>query len=58
MSGRLAIKTEDDFKKKEFADKLATELFKNVSRDAKEKNLDEKRDFRRILEIIQKEEKE
>ena len=56
MSGRLAIKTEDDFKKKEFADKLAKELFNNVKRIAKEKNLDEKKDFRRILDIIQKEE--
>lgn len=56
MSGRLAIKTEDDFKKKEFADKLATELFNNVKRIAKEKNLDEKKDFRRILDIMQKEE--
>lgn len=57
MSGRLAIKTEDDFKKKEFADKLATEFLAQVSKIAKEKNLDEKRDFRRIVRyIIQKEE--
>lgn len=52
MSGRLAIKTEDDFKKKEFADKLATEFLAQVSKIAKEKNLDEKRDFRRIVRYI------
>jgi hypothetical protein len=56
MSGRLAIKTEDDFKKKEFADKLASTLFEKVAKVAKEKGWDEKRDFRRILDIIQKEE--
>ena len=57
MTGKLLVKTEEDKRKRELAEKLSKELFQKVEQIAKEKNWDTKRDFRRILDKIEKDEK-
>jgi len=55
--GKFPIKTEDDVKKMEIAKTLANELINNIKKVAIEHNLDEKKDYRKIIKIIKKEEK-
>ena len=51
--GRMAVKTEDDKLKKEFADQVASQFIKRVNRIASDRNLDSTKDFRKIMRIIQ-----
>ena len=55
--GRMAVKTEDDKLKKEFADQVASQFIERVNRIASDRNLDSTKDFRKIMRIIQKEDK-
>lgn len=55
--GRMAVKTEDDKLKKEFADQVATQFIERVNKIANDRNLDSTKDFRKIMRIIQKEDK-
>ena len=55
--GRMAVKTEDDKLKKEFADQVVTQFIERVNKIASDRNLDPTKDFRKIMRIIQKEDK-
>ena len=55
--GKYPIKTEEDIEKKEFADMVASKLIQKIQKIAKDKDLDEAKDFRKIMRILKKEEK-
>lgn len=55
--GKYPIKTEEDIEKKEFANMVASKLIQKIQKIAKDKDLDEVKDFRKIMRIIKKEEK-
>lgn len=55
--GKYPVKTEEDIEKKEFANMVASKLIQNIQKIAKEKNLNEAKDFRKIMRILKKEEK-
>ncbi len=56
--GKYPVKTETDFKNLELAKTLANEFAQKIKKVSIEHNLDEKKDYRKILKIIKKEEVE
>jgi len=55
--GKYPVKTEEDIEKKEFANMVASKLIEKIQKIAKDKDLNEVKDFRKIMRIIKKEEK-